>query len=80
MVRKKKLLPARDVLARYGIVDRTADRWVESGILPDPIRINNRRYWDEEALEQREREGMRRRPHKPITDTPQPTPIVRNFK
>jgi len=39
----------------------TIDRWVASGILPPPIRINHRRYWDEEALEEREREGMRRR-------------------
>jgi len=48
--------------ARYGdVVDRTIDRWTAAGILPEPLVINRRRYWDEEELERREREGMRRK-------------------
>ena len=70
MERKKRLLPTRDILSRYNVTDRTADRWVAAGILPDPIRINGRRYWDEAELEQRERDGMSRRPHKPSDNTP----------
>ena len=44
--------------ARYGVVDRTIDRWVEAGILPVPMRINKIRYWDETEIEQLERERM----------------------
>jgi len=43
---------------RYGITDRTIDRWVETGVLPQPMRINKRRYWDLEEIEQRERDRM----------------------
>ena len=43
---------------RYGVVDRTIDRWVEAGILPVPMRINKVRYWDEQEIEQLERERM----------------------
>jgi len=47
----KRLLPIRAVCARYGdVADRTIDRWVASGVLPESIRINHRRYWDEEQL------------------------------
>jgi len=31
---------------------------METGILPEPMRINNVRYWDEIEIEQRERERM----------------------
>jgi len=58
----KRLLAIRAMCARYGnIAARTVDRWTAAGILPKPLVINGRRYWDEEALEQREREGMRRK-------------------
>jgi len=43
---------------RYSVTDRTIDRWMETGILPQPMRINNVRYWDEIELEQSERERM----------------------
>ena len=49
-----KLLHLRAVCARYGISDRTVDRWVEAGVLPKPIYINGRRYWDAEELGQRD--------------------------
>jgi DNA-binding transcriptional MerR regulator len=48
-------LTARALQERYGVVDRTLDRWVESGILPEPMRINHRRYWDEAEIEARDR-------------------------
>jgi DNA-binding transcriptional MerR regulator len=58
----KRLLPIRATCARYGdVADRTIDRWTQSGILPKPLVINHRRYWDEEELERREREGMGRK-------------------
>jgi predicted site-specific integrase-resolvase len=57
----KRLLPIKPTCARYGVVDRTIDRWTKAGILPEPLVINRRRYWDEEELERREREGMRRK-------------------
>jgi len=48
--------------ARYGdVADKTIDRWVASGILPTPLVINKRRYWDEAELEQRERTNMGRK-------------------
>jgi hypothetical protein len=50
------LLPTRLVCERYNISDRTVDRWLESGILPLPLRINGIRYWRTSDLEQREQE------------------------
>ncbi len=58
MVRK---LTSRALQQRYGVVDRTIDRWVEAGILPVPMRINKIRYWDEAEIEERERERMAHR-------------------
>ena len=55
---KDRMLPTRLVRKRYGIVDRTINRWVDKGILPEPLRINGLRYWRESQLAQREREGM----------------------
>lgn len=51
-------LTTRMLCERYSVTDRTVDRWVESGILPEPMRINHVRYWDEAEIEQRERERM----------------------
>jgi DNA-binding transcriptional MerR regulator len=48
------MLPTRSVCERYNISDRTVDRWLESGILPPPVRINGLRYWRQRELEQRE--------------------------
>jgi DNA-binding transcriptional MerR regulator len=56
---KSRRLQTRSLCERYDVVGRTIDRWVEQGILPPPIIINRRRYWDEQELEQREREGMK---------------------
>jgi DNA-binding transcriptional MerR regulator len=49
-------LTSRALQQRYGVVDRTIDRWTEAGILPEPMRINKVRYWDEQEIEQLDRE------------------------
>ncbi len=51
-------LTSRALRQRYGVVDRTIDRWVKAGILPEPMRINRIRYWDEADIEQLERDRM----------------------
>jgi DNA-binding transcriptional MerR regulator len=51
-------LTSRALQRRYGVVDRTIDRWTEAGILPAPMRINTIRYWDEAEIEQLERERL----------------------
>jgi predicted DNA-binding transcriptional regulator AlpA len=48
----KKLLTARLVADRYCITDRTLYRWLECSILPTPVHINKRRYWDEDELDE----------------------------
>jgi len=57
MADEKRLLPAKKVLARYSIVDRTLNRWLldEKMNFPKPIIVNNRRYFDERELEAWER-------------------------
>jgi DNA-binding transcriptional MerR regulator len=58
----KRLLPIRAMCARYGdVADKTIDRWTAAGILPAPLVINRRRYWDEQELERRERANMGRK-------------------
>jgi predicted DNA-binding transcriptional regulator AlpA len=49
-----KYLPVRPVAARYGVSDRTIDRWVDAGDIPAPVYIQGRRYWDESELAQRD--------------------------
>lgn len=49
-------LTSRALQQRYGVVDRTIDRWTEAGVLPEPMRINKVRYWDEQEIEQLDRE------------------------
>jgi hypothetical protein len=56
----EKLLPTRAVMRRYDIVDRTVARWIEAGILPEPIRIRGRKYWPESALVKLERSSVKR--------------------
>ena len=58
---KNRMLPTRLVCARYNITDRTVDRWVETGILPTPVRINGLRYWRQHELERRDRELFKTR-------------------
>ena len=44
------------VSRRYGVSRRTVVRWVEAGILPTPVMINRRMYFDEDELEEFERQ------------------------
>lgn len=53
-----KLLPVAQLRRRYSVCSRTLDRWLEDGILPQPVRINRYRYWRESDLERFERERM----------------------
>ena len=63
----KHRLPSRAVAERYDVCDRTIKRWEDTGILPRPILINGRKYWDETELEEAERAGMGRQTTKPRT-------------
>ena len=49
-----KYLPLKSVSARYGISDRTVDRWIETGDLPPATYIRGRRYWSAESLDERD--------------------------
>jgi hypothetical protein len=57
----KRLLTMRALCERYSVVDRTIDRWLAAGILPQPSAIiQHRRYWDEADLVSRERDLARK--------------------
>jgi hypothetical protein len=59
-----KLVRCRALTERYGVVDRTIDRWVATGVLPPPMWINKIRYWNLGELEKRERERMAQAQHR----------------
>ena len=40
-----KLLTHRAYAERCGVCTRTIDRWSEDGVLPEPVRIQKRKYW-----------------------------------
>lgn len=50
----KKFLNARELCTRYGRAGRTIDRWVEAGVLPQPIYIQGQRYWNEAEIDDRD--------------------------
>jgi predicted DNA-binding transcriptional regulator AlpA len=50
-----KYLPIRAVANRYGVSDRTIDRWIRVGDLPRPVFIQSRRYWLQEALDEHDK-------------------------
>jgi predicted DNA-binding transcriptional regulator AlpA len=60
---QKIKLPASAVCQRYGVVDRTLDRWLKNRELafPKPLYINHRRYFDEAELEIWERKQAARK-------------------
>jgi predicted DNA-binding transcriptional regulator AlpA len=58
-ITNRRLLPMRDMCARYNVASRTIDRWADAGLLPAPVRMNGRRYWDESELEANERARAR---------------------
>jgi excisionase family DNA binding protein len=49
----RRLLSMRQVCERFGVCDRTIERWLENPKLsfPRPRRINTRRYWLEDELD-----------------------------
>jgi DNA-binding transcriptional MerR regulator len=48
----KHLDPVEVVRERYGGKSiRTIDRWVEAGLLPKPLYIAGKRFWDREELD-----------------------------
>jgi predicted DNA-binding transcriptional regulator AlpA len=55
---QSRKLPMREMCMRYGVSSRTIDRWLVTGILPQPLRINRYRYWDLAELEVFERARM----------------------
>jgi MerR HTH family regulatory protein len=63
-------LPTRLMCERYGVVDRTINRWEEAGVIPQAERINGRRYWDEEEVEKRDRERALTQTQKRQTKSP----------
>ena len=54
-------LPTGDVAARYSVTTRSIDRWRKDPDLafPQPIYINDRKYWSLADLEKWERERTR---------------------
>jgi hypothetical protein len=48
-----KKVTVRFICQRYGIVDRTVGRWIETGVLPPPIYINKIRYFDLAEVDRR---------------------------
>jgi DNA-binding transcriptional MerR regulator len=51
MSEHNRKLTTRALSERYGVASRTIDRWTETGILPQPMRINQVRYWDLAEIE-----------------------------
>ena len=63
-IEQERMLPMGQVCKRYGVTDRTVDRWLERGIIPRPFRINRYRYWRESDLVQFEQTlALERDPH-----------------
>lgn len=44
--REKRLESHRAFAERHGVSPRTIDRWTRAGLLPKPVRINKRKYWN----------------------------------
>ena len=55
---QERLLPLQQMCRRYGISARTIDRWLESGILPQPVWMGKVRFWRLGDLQQIERERI----------------------
>jgi predicted site-specific integrase-resolvase len=50
--------PHRRFAERHGVSTRTVDRWVKAGRLPEPERINNRKYWPSDVEPRRDGEAV----------------------
>ena len=44
------LRSVREVAAYYGVSTSTLWRWLQQGLIPEPIRIGGRTFWEPEAL------------------------------
>jgi hypothetical protein len=55
----RNLTTCRALCARYNVVPKTITRWIEAGILPQPMWINKRRYWDLAQLDAFDRDRMK---------------------
>jgi predicted DNA-binding transcriptional regulator AlpA len=55
---QERLLPLQQMCRRYGISARTIDRWLENGILPQPVWMGKVRFWRLADLQQIERERI----------------------
>lgn len=48
----RKLIAAQAVKERFGgISHMTLYRWTKSGVLPEPVQINGRNYWNENDID-----------------------------
>src|SRR5262249_61326050 len=54
--RAKELETHRAFAERHGVSTRTIDRWTRDGLLPKPIRINKRKYWNPSTQPRRDTE------------------------
>jgi len=48
---KRRLYVRGDVAAMISSCARTVDRWVAAGLLPQPLRVRNRLYFDADAVD-----------------------------
>ena len=53
-----RMLPIKPVCDRYGISAQTVDRWLERGLLPEPMRVRRYRYWSESELDEFDQKRM----------------------
>lgn len=49
---QKKLASVRDAAEYYGVGTSTLWRWLQQGLIPEPVRIGGRTFWEVEVLEQ----------------------------
>lgn len=45
------LLTQSQLSVKLGISERTLRQWIRDGILPPPMRIKNRTYWNESEID-----------------------------
>ena len=56
----KRYLKGEQVDTRYSISNKTRKNWVARGILPAPVVIHNREYYDEDLLDALDRERTKK--------------------
>ena len=70
-ISSKKYLRKRSVADRYGVVERTVDRWVDLGRLPQPVYLPGSRIplFAEDGLDEHDRRATVRS-REPLTASP----------